>query len=241
VIEGPLSTIHVIQDDIGGQMDASNYSKMRYHFSFIQKCLEKFVCVVGLLVLASGPTSAAEGGLPGTGDLAWDPAAGTEDNHCVSPFAPLDLNSESWYDLSEEILGPSFCVKGNPPHFQANAGEFIIAPLRVTVDPADDPLVALSKFEAVKVVIDGRKSYVYPAKDIAKFLVGPPLNGIVQIYFLPRIRPQSVGWHELKYYLIVSEEYCDYVFGVCYQPGENVFSTGGFQFEVVAGAAQSQN
>lgn len=197
------------------------------------------VLLVIILGLTCQSAYAAEGGIPGTGDLNWDPASGTEDNHCVSPFAPVDLNSEDWYDLSEEILGPAFCVKGDPPHFQANSGEFIVAPLRVTVGPNVDPMTVLSKFVSVKVVVDDKKPYVYPAEDIAKFLVGPPLVGIVQIYFLPRIRPQSVGWHELKYYLILSEGYCDPIFRVCYQPGENVFSTGGFQFEVVEGAAQA--
>lgn len=201
-------------------------------------------CILWIAFLVFSGTAldmaqSAEGGLPGTGDLNWDPAAGTEDNHCISPFAPLDLNADYWYDLSEEILGPAFCVKGDPPHFQANSGEFIIAPLRVTVNPNENPRDVLAKFESIKVVVDGKKPYLYPAEDIAKFLMGPPLNGIVQIYFLPRVRPQSVGWHDLEYYITVSERVCDYVFGVCYDPGENVFSTGGFDFEVVKGAAQS--
>lgn len=189
---------------------------------------------------------AANGGLPGTGDLNWDPASDTEDNSCLSPFVPnFDLNADYWYDVSEQILGPFFCAKGSPPRFQANSGEFIVAPLRITLDPEVDPNLILSKVVSIKVIIDGKKPYVYPAEDIAKLLVTddpPPItSGIPQLFFLPRIRPQSVGWHTLQYYIIVSDVICDFVFSnVCYLPGvDNVFSTGGFDFEVVPGAAQS--
>jgi|GEM_PF-2322739 len=213
----------------------------------------------------------ASGGVPGTGNLNFNPGADTENNHCINP-AGVDLNSEDWYGLSEQIMGPAFC--STPPfsgHFVVNSGEFAVAPLRWIVNNApaegEDDLVpllypegyepacssvepddcspvadALAKFTSIRVTVDDKKEYVYAAEDIVRITSTPfgfP-NEFYQIFYLPRIPPQAVGDHVLKYYWTVSDTLCNGWSLACLPTGENPFLNGGISnvinFTVVPGA-----
>ena len=206
-------------------------------------------------VLLAGKAWGAEGGIPGPGHLGFDPASDTEDNSCVNPAFGSNLND--LYGMTEQVIGPAFCAV--PPfsgHFVVGSGEFSIPVLRWVANadagtaafplvyppgyqPAGTPVDdAFSKFVSVRLLIDGEREYVFPAEDVVMVIEGVPgiPPGFLQVTFLPRLPPQSVGMHRLDYFWEVSERLCaGYSPLACIPAGETPFSTGGFDFEVVAG------
>jgi hypothetical protein len=67
-------------------------------------------CLVAVLLattsLTAGAAWGATGGLPGTGDKSFNPAADTEGNHCVSPEG---VDANRLLGISEYLVVPFFC------------------------------------------------------------------------------------------------------------------------------------
>jgi hypothetical protein len=66
-------------------------------------------CLVAVLVttsLTAGAAWGATGGLPGTGDESFNPAADSESNHCVSPEG---VDANELLGISEYLVVPGAC------------------------------------------------------------------------------------------------------------------------------------
>jgi hypothetical protein len=156
--------------------------------SISRRSFPTILATLALLVLATGSALGATGGVPGTGDISFNPAADTENNHCTFPNG---VDANQFLGVSEQfiILGNRFplptCTRG-PSGFRAvNAGEFYIvsqgwitnyigSSAPVVYPPDYSPTLAepeedlLAKIQTLKVVVDGgtkhEKTYVFDAR-----------------------------------------------------------------------------
>jgi hypothetical protein len=174
-------------------------------------------------------------------------AAHGRTNSCIFeayPGGPI-LNMNELLGVSEQIIGPIVCADESK-RFVLSPGEFAVVVLRWFAGPdcgsecnypdgyeaLGTPLEdALAKFESVRIVIDDDRQYAYPAADVLLLLdLG---GGWTQVTFLPKLPPQPVGVHNLKYYWKVSQRLCGP--DLCLE-GESLFPDwyhgGELEFEV---------
>src|SRR5438105_4465321 len=184
-------------------------------------------CLVAVLLattsLTAGTASGATGGLPGTGDKSFNPAADTEGNHCVLPGG-VDLNK--LLGISEYLVLPGLCDA-------VPAGEFWVPATTASWTmntsweevPADytpsapTPLEDfLSKVRSETLTVDPgtarERSYRFAAQDIldVRFLRDfylVPLPDLAIALFLPKLRPLPPGDHRIAVSIEMSARHCD--------------------------------
>jgi hypothetical protein len=183
-------------------------------------------CLVAMLLattsVAAGAAWGATGGLPGTGDKSFNPAADSEGNHCVSPEG---VDANELLGISEYLVVPSFCDA-------VPAGEFW-APFTAAWNmntswqevPADytpsapTPLEDfLSKVRSVTFTVDpgtaSERSYRFAAQDIldartARDLFPISAPDLAIALFLPKLPPLPPGDHRVAFSIEMSARHCD--------------------------------
>jgi len=204
-------------------------------------------CLVAVLLatssVAAGPAWAASGGLPGTGDIRFNPGGDAEGNHCVTPEG-VDVN---------ELLGISeFLMAPWNPCFAVPAGEFWVPFFASAwnmnssweVVPADytpsapTPLEDfLSKVRSVTFTVDPgsalERSYRYAASDVLDVRsvhdFFPSLPDVPTALFLAKLPPLPVGDHRIEVAVELSTRHCN-GFGADFEgnsvPGVNCLNSG---------------
>ena len=185
-------------------------------------------CLLAVLLATAGVTagaaSAASGGLPGTGDMSFNPAADSEGNHCVSPEG-VDANAllgvSEHLVIASDACGPvrtgEFYVPYNPACWGANTSWDVVpadyTPAAPT--PVED---FLSKVRAITYVVDPgtprARSYRFRAGDV--LTVGHdrelfPVSGTDQLWVcsLAKLPPLPPGAHTFDAYVEMSARSCD--------------------------------
>jgi hypothetical protein len=183
-------------------------------------------CLVAVLLatttLTAGAAWAATGGLPGTGDKSFNPAANSEGNHCVSPEG-VDVNE--LLGVSEYLLVPGACAA-------VPAGEFWV-PLTSawTMSPSWNQVPAdytpsastpledfLSKVRSMTFTVDSgtarEHSYRFAGPDILKvgnardvFPISAP--DLPEALFLAKLPPLPPGDHRVAFSIELSKRHCD--------------------------------
>jgi hypothetical protein len=185
-------------------------------------------CLVAVLLattsVAAGAAWGATGGLPGTGDKSFNPAADSEGNHCVSPEG---VDGNELLGISEYLLVPDGGCDAVPE------GEFWIdfTPSWVVMSPswveipadytpsAPTPLEDfLSKVRSVTYTVDPgtarERSYRFAAQDVLDVrnvrdffpISGPDLPVAL---FLAKLPPLSPGDHRVRGFIEMSGRWCD--------------------------------
>jgi hypothetical protein len=191
-------------------------------------------CLVAVLLAAASVTAGAAwgatGGLPGTGDKSFNPAADSESNHCVSPEG---VDANALLGISELLVLPGFCDR-------VQAGEFYVpwSPGSWTMNtfweavPADytpsapTPLQDFtSKVRSMTYVVDpgteNERSYRFTAQDVMDvrtardfFPEDGPEWPIAS--FLAKLPPLPPGDHRVGAFIDMSARHCD---GLATDPG----------------------
>jgi hypothetical protein len=179
--------------------------------------------------LGAGAAWGASGGLPGTGDRTFNPAGGSERNHCVSPEG---VDANELLGISQQLVLPGACDV-------VQAGEFYVPFNTVwTMNSSWDAVPAdyapsaptpqedfVSKVRSVTFVVDPRtkreRSYRFAAQDIMDVRTihdffpqtGPewPIA-----FFLAKLPPLPSGDHHYGFAIEVSARTCD---GLGTEPG----------------------
>jgi hypothetical protein len=202
---------------LGGRRSAGVMRRSRMAFG---------ACLVAVLLatttLAAGGAWAATGGLPGTGDKSFNPAADSESNHCVSPEG---VDANELLGISEQLVLPGVCDV-------VQAGEFYVyfnAPWSLNSSweavPADytpsapTPLEDfISKVRSMTYVVDPgtkhERSYSFAAQDIMDVRsihdffpeTGPDWPVALFLATLPPLPP---GDHRLGAVIEMSARHCD--------------------------------
>jgi hypothetical protein len=172
-------------------------------------------------VVSAGAAWAAAGGLPGTGDEAFNPAGDSEDNHCVSPEG---VDANQLLGISEQLLEPGQC--------EPEVGDFWVpfTTASWTVNsswqvPADytpsapTPLEDfVSKVRSMTYIVDAgtarERSYRFRAQDIMDVrsirdflpVTGPDFPSAL---FLAKLPPLPAGDHTFDAVLEMSARSCD--------------------------------
>jgi hypothetical protein len=183
-------------------------------------------CLVAMLLATTGLTAGvawgASGGLPGTGDKSFNPAAGSEGNHCIWP-GNVDINE--LLGISEYLMVPDAGCDAVP------AGEFWIdfgggawtlnssweeVPADYTPS-APTPLEDfLSKVRSITFTVDpgtaSERSYRFAAQDVLDvrsisdfFPWGPPIPVAI---FLAKLPPLPPGDHLVVDAIEMSARHC---------------------------------
>jgi hypothetical protein len=192
-------------------------------------------CLVAVLLattsLTAGAAWGATGGLPGTGDKGFNPAADTEGNHCVSPEG---VDANQLLGISEYLLVPGACD-------MIPAGEFWVpftsaswvmntsweqVPADYTPS-APTPLEDfLSKVRSVTFTLDPgtavERSYRFAASEVLDVrtirdfypVSDPPLPVAL---FLGKLPPLPPGDHRIAFSIEMSNRHCD---GLGTAPGD---------------------
>ena len=183
-------------------------------------------CLAAVLLATSGLTAGAAwgatGGLPGTGDKSFNPAADSEGNHCVSPEG---VDGNELLGISEYLMVPGACDA-------VPAGEFYV-PLTSawTMSPswaqvpadytpsAPTPLEDfLLKVRSMTFTVDPgtarEHSYRFAAQDILDarnlrdvFPISAP--DFPNVLFLARLPPLPPGDHRIAFSIEMSARHCD--------------------------------
>ena len=184
-------------------------------------------CLVAVLLATTGLTAGAAwgatGGLPGTGDKSFNPAADTEGNHCVSPEG---VDANKLLGISEYLVVPFFCDA-------VPAGEFWVPFFTAAWNmntsweevPADytpsasTPLEDfLSKVRSETFTVDPgtarERSYRFAAQDILDVRTARdffPLSApdLAIALFLPKLPPLPLGDHRIAVSIEMSARHCD--------------------------------
>jgi hypothetical protein len=183
-------------------------------------------CLVAVLLattsLTAGAAWGATGGLPGTGDKSFNPAADSEGNHCVSPEG---VDANELLGISEYLVVPGACdvVKTGEFYVPLTSPSWTMSPSWVEV-PADytpsapTPLEDfLSKVRATTFTVDPgtarERSYRFAAPDILNvrnlrnFLPSAPDFPVV--LFLAKLPPLPPGDHRFAFSIEMSARHCD--------------------------------
>ena len=186
-------------------------------------------CLVAVLLAATSLNAAAAwgatGGVPGTGDRSFNPAADSEGNHCLSPEG-VDANEllgvSEHLVIADDACGPvrtgEFYVPFNPACWGVNTS-WDVMPADYTpaaATPAED---FMSKVRSITYVVDGgarrARSYRFGPQDVSR--VGGdrelfPISGTDQLLwvcFLPKLPPLPAGDHALEAFVEMSARSCD--------------------------------
>jgi hypothetical protein len=172
--------------------------------------------------LTTGAASGATGGLPGTGDRSFNPAADTGGNHCVSPEG---VDANELLGISEYLMVPGACDA-------VPAGEFWVPLLSASwrMSPSWEKVPAdytpsaptpledfLSKVRSMTFTADPgaarERSYRFAASDILDvrnardFLPSAP--DIPVVLFLAKLPPLPPGDHRVAFSIEMSNRHCD--------------------------------
>ena len=192
------------------------------------RCSQTGACLVAVLLMAmsltAGAAWGATGGVPGTGDRSFNPAADSEGNHCLSPEG---VDANELLGVSEHLViagdacGPvrtgEFYVPFNPACWGVNTswetmpGDYTPA----AATPAED---FISKVRSITYVVDAgtrrARSYRFAAPDVVR--VGAdrelfPISGTDQLWvcFLPKLPPLPAGDHAFEAFVEMSARSCD--------------------------------
>src|SRR4030095_9372918 len=178
-------------------------------------------------------------GLPGRGDLNFDPASDTENNHCLR--AGVDLNVV--LGVSEPIV--SFCRVVNSGEFYIpisrwgtnKEGGFPDAPLRYpdgyTTSFPNNPIADFnSKVDVLKYVVDPgtpqEKTFSFTVEDVGRFIpfgefspgteivtkigdeiVVVNIDAAPMVAFIPKLHPEDIGFHQVEILVVMKESHCD--------------------------------
>lgn len=186
-------------------------------------------CLVAVLLatanLTAGAAWGASGGLPGTGDRSFNPAADSEGNHCVSPEG---VDANELLGVSEHLViagdacGPvrtgEFYVPFNPAcwgvstSWEVMPGDYTPA----AATPAED---FMSKVRSISYVVDPgtrrARSYRFEPKDVMTVGRDRDLfpvsgtDGLLSVCFLPKLPPLPAGDHALDAFVEMSARSCD--------------------------------
>jgi hypothetical protein len=198
-------------------------------------------CLVAVLLatisLTAGTAWGAAGGLPGTGDKSFNPAADTEGNHCVSPEG---VDANKLLGISEYLVVPFFCDA-------VPAGEFWVPFFTAAWNmntsweevPADytpsapTPLEDfLSKVRSETFTVDPgtarERSYRFAAQDIldvrtARDFFPMSAPDLAIALFLPKLPPLPPGDHRIAVSIEMSARHCD---GLGTVSGDNCLNAG---------------
>jgi hypothetical protein len=198
-------------------------------FARTRIALAAAVAALSLAVaVAPGAAWGAAGGLPGTGDKGFHPAANSKGNHCISPDG---VDGNELLDVSEQLL-----VQGAPPEAgcgPVHTGEFYIPLIPACwianssweVMPADyTPAAAtpvedfVSKVRSVTYVVDAgtrhARSYRFRAHDILTVVRERdllPISGTDALWvcFLAKLPPLPPGDHTVDAFVKLSARTCD--------------------------------
>jgi hypothetical protein len=197
-------------------------------------------CLVAVLLATTGLTAGAAwgatGGLPGTGDKSFNPAADSEGNHCVSPEG---VDANELLGISEYLVVPFFCDA-------VPAGEFWVpftAAWNMNTSweevPADytpsapTPLEDfLSKVRSETFTVDPgaarERSYRFAAQDIldartARDFFPMSAPDLAIALFLPKLPPLPPGDHRIAFSIEMSARHCD---GLGTASGYNCLNAG---------------
>lgn len=177
--------------------------------------------LLAMTTVSAGAAWAARGGLPGTGDMSFNPAGDSEDNHCVSPEG---VDANQLLGVSEQLIEPGQC--------EPEAGEFWVpfTTASWTVNSAWDvaadytpsaptPLEDfVSKVRSMTYIVDAgtsrERSHRFRAQDIMDVrsirdffpLTGPDLPSVL---FLAKLSPLPPGDHTFDAVLEMSARSCD--------------------------------
>jgi hypothetical protein len=184
-------------------------------------------CLVAMLLATTGLTAGAAwgatGGLPGTGDKSFNPAADSEGNHCVSPEG---VDANELLGISEYLVVPFFCDAVPTGEFWV---PFFTAAWNMNTSweevPADytpsapTPLEDfLSKVRSETYTVDpgtaSERSYRFAAQDIldarnARDLFPMSAPDIAIALFLPKLPPLPSGDHRIAVSIEMSARHCD--------------------------------
>jgi hypothetical protein len=182
-------------------------------------------CLVAVLLATTSLTAAAwgaTGGLPGTGDKSFNPAADSEGNHCVSPEG---VDANELLGISEYLLVPGACdVVPTGEFYVPLTSAWTMSPSWVEV-PADytpsapTPLEDfLSKVRAMTFTVDPgtalERSYRFAAQDILDarnvrdvFPISAP--DFPNVLFLAKLPPLPPGDHRIAFSIEMSARHCD--------------------------------
>lgn len=184
-------------------------------------------CLVAVLLATISLTASAAwgatGGLPGTGDKSFNPAADSEGNHCVSPEG---VDANDLLGISEYLLVPGACDAVPTGEFWVPLTSSIwrMSPSWVEV-PADytpsapTPLEDfLSKVRSMTFTVDPgtarERSYRFAASDILE--VGNardvfPLSApdFPEALFLAKLPPLPPGDHRVAFSIEMGNRHCD--------------------------------
>jgi hypothetical protein len=174
--------------------------------------------------LTAGAAWGATGGLPGTGDKSFNPAADSEGNHCVSPEG---VDANELLGISEYLLVPDGGCDAVPE------GEFWIdfIPSSVGMSPSWEEVPAdytpsaptpledfLSKVRSVTYTVDpgtaSERSYRFAAQDVldvrnARDLFPIEAPDIPVVFFLAKLPPLPPGDHRVAGFIEMSDRWCD--------------------------------
>jgi hypothetical protein len=183
-------------------------------------------CLVALLLvttsLTAGAARGATGGLPGTGDRSFNPAADAEGNHCVTPEG---VDANELFGISEYLLVPGECdVVPTGDFWVPLTASWTMSPSWEEV-PADytpsapTPLEDfLSKARSTTFTVDPgtarERSYRFAAPDILDvrnvrdfFPISAP--DIPLVPFLAKLPPLPPGDHQVVFSVEMSDRHCD--------------------------------
>ena len=184
-------------------------------------------CLVAVLLattsLTAGAAWGATGGLPGTGDKSFNPAADSEGNHCVSPEG---VDANNLLGISEYLVVPFFCDVVPAGEFWVPFGtaSWTMSPSWEEV-PADytpsapTPLEDfLSKVRSETFTVDPgtarERSYRFAAPDIldvrnARDFFPIEAPDIPIALFLAKLPPLPPGDHRIAVSIEMSARHCD--------------------------------
>jgi hypothetical protein len=180
--------------------------------------------LLSMTSLCAGAAWAATGGLPGTGDIHFNPAADSEGNHCVSPWSGIDANEV--LGLSESILSPGVCdvVETGEFYVPFDTSSWTMSPSWEAF-PADytpsapTPLEDfMSKVRLMTFTIDPgtarERSYRFAAQDILdvrnlRDFLGMSVPDIAVALFLAKLPPLPAGDHRIVSSIEMSDRHCD--------------------------------
>ena len=184
-------------------------------------------CLVAVLLattsLTAGTAWGAAGGLPGTGDKSFNPAADSEGNHCVSPEG---VDANELLGISEYLMVPGACdvVKTGEFYVPLTSASWTMSPSWGEVPAGYTPSAPtpledfLSKVRSMTFTVDpgtGReRSYRFSAQDILDvrtardfFPMSAPDRAIA--LFLPKLPPLPPGDHRIGVSIEMSARHCD--------------------------------
>lgn len=172
--------------------------------------------------LTAGAAWGATGGLPGTGDKSFNPAADSEGNHCVSPEG---VDANELLGISEYLMVPGACdaVPTGEFYVPLTSASWTVSPSWGEVPAGYTPSAPtpledfLSKVRSMTFTVDpgtaSERSYRFAAPDILDvrsvhdFL--PSLPDFPVVLFLAKLPPLRPGDHRVAFSIEMGNRHCD--------------------------------